>query len=133
MAMQETMDAKEELTMDTSVAHEETLADVLSARARRTPMDRLVLDMIGGVLIAAATLWARPTAWVPLLAAAACFAFYGCWAVTERRLHTEPGRPTPAVSPAWHVVRQASAVLGLTAFVTLLFALLGVALGPMIS
>lgn len=119
--------------MDASFAREETLADVLGARARRTPMDRLVLDVVGGLLIGAAAIWAKPPAWFPLAAASACFIFYGCWAVTERRVHAQAHSPSEAFSPAWRFVRQASAGLGLAAFVTLLFALLGIALGPMIS
>lgn len=118
---------------DASVIPEQTLAEVLGARARRTPMDRLILDIAGGVLIGAAALWARPPAWFPLLTAAACIACYGCWAVTERQLHANPSNPEPIASPAWRFARQASAVLGLTAYVTMLFALLGLALGPIKS
>jgi hypothetical protein len=40
-----------------------SLSEVLSARARRTPHDRLLLDVGGGVLIAVAAVWARPTGW----------------------------------------------------------------------
>lgn len=116
--------------MDASIARDETLADVLGARARRTPFDRLVLDVAGGVLIGAAAVWARPTAWVPLLAAALCFVGYGCWAFTERHAQATPDA---VATLRWRIARYASAALGLSAFVTLLFALLGIALGPMIS
>ncbi len=119
--------------MDASIVPEETLSDVLGARARRTPMDRLVLDVVGGTLIGAAAIWARPPAWFPLLAAAACFVCYGCWAVTERRSLADPNAVAPVTGAAWLFVRKASAALGLVAFVTLLFALLGLALGPIIS
>lgn len=119
--------------MEASVVSEKTLADVLGARARRTPMDRLVLDVVGGVLIGAAAAWARPPAWFPLLTAAACFACYGCWAIAERRLHPDPSTPPTVASPAWHFARQTAAVLGIAAYVTLLFALLGLALGPIKS
>ena len=119
--------------MDTSVVSEKTLADVLGARARRTPVDRLVLDVVGGLLIGAAAVWARPAAWFPLLAAALCFACYGCWALTERRLHPDLDRPVMPVGPTWRAVRHVSAVLGIAAYVTLLFAVLGLALGPIKS
>jgi hypothetical protein len=119
--------------MDASVVSEKSLADVLGARARRTPVDRLVLDVVGGLLIGAAAVWARPFAWFPLLAAALCFACYGCWAITERRLHPETSSPVSPVGPAWRVVRQVAAVLGIVAYVTLLFAVLGLALGPIKS
>lgn len=119
--------------MDASIAPEETLADVLGARARRTPFDRLILDVAGGLLIGAAAIWARPPAWVPLLAASACFAFYGCWAVIEQRMHADPSGAAETLPPLWRVARQAAALLGLVAFAILLFSLLGVALGPIIS
>lgn len=119
--------------METSVAPDETLADVLGARARRTPTDRLALDAIGGLLIGAAAIWARPKGWFPLLAAASCFACYGCWAFAERRLNPATEATASATGPGWRVVWQVTAVLGLLAFVTLLFALLGVGLGPLIS
>lgn len=118
---------------DASVVPEQTLSEVLGARALRTPLDRLVIDIVGGILVGGAAIWARPPAWFPLLTAAACFACYGCWAVTERRLHADPNNPSPVSSPAWRFARQASAVLGLAAYVTMLFALLGLALGPIKS
>lgn len=119
--------------MEASTTSGATLADVLGARARRTPSDRLVLDIIGGIMVSAAAIWARPTGWFSLLAAALCFACYGCWAFTERRRSAAPeGAPAPT-SVSWRVLRQVSAVLGLAAFVMLLFALLGIALGPIKS
>lgn len=119
--------------MNASLAPDETLAQVLGARARRTPMDRLALDVAGGVLIGAAAIWARPTGWFALLSAALCFACYGCWAFTERRRHADAAEPGSDTGTAWRIARQLSAVLGIAAFVALLFAILGIALGPMIS
>lgn len=115
--------------MDASIAPDETLAGVLGARVRRTPMDRLVLDVTGGVLVGAAAIWARPTGWFALFSLALCFACYGCWAFTERRRQMAE----PDLGPGWRIARQLSAVVGITAFVALLFALLGIALGPIKS
>lgn len=123
------MDSSSQPTVDTP----ETLAAVLGARARRTPGDRLAIDIAGGLLVAAAAIWARPPGWFPLVAASVCLASYGCWAFSERRAWIDAAQPPAALSAAWRAARQASAALGLAAFVTLLFALLGVALGPMIS
>lgn len=109
------------------------LAELLSARARRTPRERLALDVIGGALIAAAALWARPGGWVALAAAGACVSSYGVWALAERRLLP---RPWPEVEPhrgLWRAVQGAAALLGVAAFVLFLFAALGVALGPIKS
>jgi len=117
--------------MVSAIAPDETLAGVLRARAKRTPEDRLFLDVIGGLLIAAATVWARPTGWLSLLAAATCFVCYGLWAFAERRLSAMADAASEG--PAWRVTRRVSAVVGMTAFITLLFALLGIALGRQIS
>lgn len=113
--------------METSTLPQETLAEVLGARARRTPSDRLVIDVVGGVLIAAASIWARPLGWFPLLAVAACFACYGTWALAERRA------ASAVRAGAWRILARAAGAFGVLAFVLLLFVLLGVALGPMIS
>lgn len=119
--------------MDASIAPRETLADVLGARARRTPADRLVVDIAGGLLIGAAAIWAQPPGWFALLCAALTFASYGAWALTEQRIHAGSGDPDEDIGMLWGTLRGFSTVIGLTTFVLLLFALLGVALGPMVS
>lgn len=110
-----------------------SLAELLGARARRTPMDRLVIDVVGGALVAAVALWARPAGSVFLAAVGLCFAGYGAWAIAERRL--EP-RPWPERIPGergWRVLHTVAAVIGLAAFVLVLFAALGLALGTIMS
>ena len=110
-----------------------SLAELLSARARRTPRDRLALDVIGGILIATTAGWARPSGWVVVAAAAGCFAFYGIWALAELRLLPRSW-PEPAPNERlWEAVQGAAAVLGLGSFVLLLIAALGVGLGPIKS
>lgn len=110
-----------------------SLSELLSARARRTPRDRLALDIAGGVLIALAAAWARPGGWVAIAAAAGCFACYGVWALAEVRLMA-PAWPDGAPrETVWRAVQGAAALLGIGAFVLLLFAALGVALGTIIS
>ena len=115
------------------IAPDETLADVLGARARRTPRLRLLLDVIGGVLIAAAAIWEQPPGWAVLAAAAGCFACYGCWAFSERHLHPSPDASPTTARRAWKALWHASAALGLLAFVLLLLVFLSVALGRIIS
>jgi hypothetical protein len=110
-----------------------SLAELLSARARRTPRDRLALDIIGGALVAAAALWARPAGWVVLTAAAVCFAAYGCWALAEVHLLPRPWPEETRHELAWHTLQAAAMIVGLAAFALLLFAALGVALGPIKS
>lgn len=119
--------------MDASVTPDETMTDVLGARARRSPLDRLVLDVVGGVLVAAAAFWARPAGWVPLSLAAACFCFYGVWALSVRRLDAAVRADAGSMPRGWKVTQQVAAAGGVVAFLALLFALLGVALGPITS
>ena len=110
-----------------------SLADVLSERARRTPIDRLGIDIVGGALIAGVALWARPWGWVPLVAAAICFTAYGTWAVAERRLQPVAWPSEIAHEGAWHAVRTSAAFIGIVAFCFLLLAMLGIGLGPIKS
>jgi hypothetical protein len=110
-----------------------SLAELLSARARRTPADRLMIDIVGGALVAIAAVWARPSGWVALLAAAICFVCYGAWAVAERRLITSTWTEHVEHESMWRMVHGASAFVGLGAFGLLLFACLGIALGTVVS
>jgi hypothetical protein len=110
-----------------------SLAELLSARARRTPADRLLIDIIGGGLVAVVALWARPAGWVALLAAATCFVAYGAWAIAERRLLPRPWPEETEHETIWRAVHVASAIVGLAAFGLLLFACLGIALGTIVS
>ena len=113
--------------MQASLLPDETLADVLGARAERTPTARLLLDIGGGILIAAVAIWARPLGWFLLAAVAGCVACYGTWAVARRRFRTA------ATPGGWRLLARIAGGLGIAAFVFLLFALLGVALGRQIS
>jgi hypothetical protein len=110
-----------------------SLAELLSARARRTPRDRLALDVIGGLLVAAAAAWARPSGWVVVVSAAACFAAYGVWGLAEVHLLPRPWPEQVTRAPLWRGVQALAALVGVAAFVLLLFAALGVALGPIKS
>ncbi len=110
-----------------------SLAELLSARARRTSRDRLALDVAGGALIAAAALWARPSGWVVVAAAAGCFAAYGIWAFAELRLLPRPWPEREPHASLWRTVQAGAAIVGIGSFVLLLFAALGLALGTIIS
>lgn len=110
-----------------------SLAEVLSARARRTPRDRLVVDVVGGLAIAAVAAWARPGGWVALGAAAGCLASYGIWALAEVKLLPRPWPEQTPHAAWWRGLQQVAALLGVGAFVLFLFAALGFALGPIKS
>ncbi len=110
-----------------------SLSELLSARARATPLERLFIDLVGGALVLAAAVWAQPRGWVVLAAAALCFLSYGSWAIAERRLQQRewPDRIPPA--SLWRALQGVASVTGIAAFVLLLFAALGLALGSLIS
>lgn len=110
-----------------------TLSEVLSARARRTPRDRLVVDIVGGALIAGAAAWARPGGWVALAAAACCLGAYGLWALAEVQLLPRSWPERIRFERTWRVLQPSAALVGIAAFVVFLFAALGVALGPIKS
>jgi hypothetical protein len=110
-----------------------SLSELLSARARRTPADRLLIDIVGGALVAAVSLWARPAGWVALLAVATCFLSYGAWAIAERRLLPPAWPARIEHESAWRALHTTSAFIGLAAFGLLLFACLGIALGTIVS
>lgn len=110
-----------------------SLAELLSARARRTPRDRLVLDIVGGLLVAAVAVWARPGGWVVLTAAATCFVAYGAWALAELKLLSVPWPERVPREGLWRALQGGAAFLGVGAFILLLFAGLGVGLGSIKS
>lgn len=110
-----------------------SLAEILRDRAHRTPHDRLLIDIVGGVLVVAVAAWARPAGWVALAAAAACFCAYGAWAIADRHLRPRPWPESVPNEALWSAVRGAMAVVGIAAFALLLFATLGIALGPIKS
>ena len=110
-----------------------SLAEILSARARTAAPSRLALDVLGGAAIATTAAWARPAGWLALASAATCFFCYGLWAITERQLLSEPWRLPRVAERTYRGLHAAAAIVGMTAFVLLLLALLGIGLGPIIS
>jgi hypothetical protein len=111
----------------------ESLGEVLDRRARRTPPSRLAIDIIGGVLIVAAAAWARMGPWLALVGAGAALAAYGTWARAAQHLAEEPWRLPKPVERRWRLLQAVTAPIGIAGFVLLLFALLGVGLGRLIS
>lgn len=117
----------------TQSSSEASLAEVLGARAKRTPMDRLLIDLVGGGLVMLVAVWARPSGWVVLAAAAGCLLAYGAWAIAERKLLAVPWPESVPHEQVWRAVRGGAAVVGIAAFVLLLFAAMGLALGSIVS
>src|SRR5688572_30657718 len=101
-----------------------SLPDILRDRARRTPLDRLGIDAVGGAVILAASIWGRPPAWTLIASVAAVFLGYGIWAIADRFL-------TPAAWPErnervmmWRAVRGAGSVVGIAGVVAFLLSAL---------
>ena len=110
-----------------------TLGEILRDRARRTPMDRLAIDIVGGALILAACAWARFPGWGLIASSAAAFLGYGSWAYADRRL-------APVAWPArnervalWRTVQGVGSVVGISGVVAFLFVALGYMMGRIIS
>ena len=113
--------------MPAPIRPDETLADVLGTGSERTPTSRLLLEFIGGLLVGMVAIWARPTGWVGLATLSVCVACYGAWALARRRARRL------GAATAWAVVERITGPLGVAAFIFLLFVLLGIALGTLIS
>ncbi len=121
------------MTATISADSRATLGEILSLRARTAAPSRLALDVAGGAAIAATAAWAKPAGWLAIASAAICFLCYGLWAISERRLLSEPWRLSRPVELTYRGLHAATAMVGLAAFVALLLALLGIGLGPIIS
>jgi len=114
---------------DPHVASDASLAEVLSRRARRTPTSRLWIDVVGGAALVLAAAWARPRAWAAILGGGLCLAAYGLWAFAELRLFSAPWLLPPRTEARWRAARAVAGVIGVLAFLLLLFGLLSVGLG----
>lgn len=119
--------------MTASLPPDATLAEVLSYRARNTPQSRLIIDIAGGLAIAALTLWAQPSGWVTITSAAVCFAAYGAWGWVDQALAALTAPIGDSAIRRWRMLQQVVAVIGLGAFGLFLVAGLGIALGKFIS
>lgn len=110
-----------------------SLAEFLHARALASAPSRLVIDFVGGALVAGAALWARPPGWAVLASAGLCLSMYGVWAVSERRLKADSPDLSVVSEFVWLAARTSAALLGLASLGALLFSLLALALGRWIS
>lgn len=109
-----------------------SLVEVLSARAKRTPTSRLIIDAFGGAAVGAAAFWARPFGWFALIGAGAALFAYGVWALAERRLESDD-RLSEHSAFALEMLQRAAAPVGIAGFLALLLGGLAIAFGPIIS
>ena len=113
-------------------AREETLGDFLAARARSASELRLVGDAAFSIFAAVAVgVWRGPL-WDVRIATALCFLAFGVWGVADRDLVRRPEASRRALLVP-RVTRVAAAILGFGAAAYLVMALLGRAIGRVIS
>ena len=111
---------------------EQGLTEFLSDRAHRASDTRLALDVAIGVVGAVVAIVRRPWAWPVLLGAALCFLAFGAWAIADRELADRQLEHGPAARTL-RAVRAVSAMVGALAGAEMLLAILGIALGTIIS
>jgi hypothetical protein len=110
-----------------------SLPDALAARARAASDVRLGMDVVGGVVAAAAIMVWRPAAWLVPFSAAVCFAAFGLWGIADRKKREHAGEGQNTVVRALRFARVVTAVVGAAAAVTLIFGALAIALGTFTS
>lgn len=112
--------------------HEETLGEFLASRARRASDSRLALTAIAAVLAGISVAAARGPLWDVRISGVLCLFAFGLWGLADRDLarSTAPSRP---VSLLLRITRTVSATVGFAAAAYLMMALLGRALGRIIS
>jgi hypothetical protein len=110
-----------------------TLAELLSARARRASPRRLTIDIVGGVIAAGIIYWAQPKGWVILFSAAVCLAAYGCWGFADRQVPKSLLVVPQGRHHVWRAARGLAGLIGVLSFATALVVFLGFALGKMQS
>jgi hypothetical protein len=119
-------------TLESPRSPEASLTEFLVERARAASDTRLLIDAIGGLLVAVTFgIWQIP-AWYLLSALGACFLFYGVWAVARRELDD-----LPAEAPRQRVIPRAIAIIGAVggfgALAFLMLAVLAKLIGRVIS
>lgn len=114
------------------MSSEQGLTEFLSDRAHRASDTRLALDVSLGVVGVAVAIVRRPWGWPVLLGAALCFLAFGGWAIADRELSERPTDHGP-LARTLRTVRVIAVALGTLAGAELLLAMLGIALGTIIS
>ena len=109
-----------------------SLPEFLRERARGSSDTRLAADVIVGLVAVMAFAFWRVPGWHILVAAGACFLFYGTWAIAGRELAESPetaGRKRLLLK----ALAAAFAVFGIAAAVYLMLAVVALLIGRVIS
>ena len=109
-----------------------SLPVLLANRARNASDSRLALDAGGGLVVAATLLVWRPAWWILPVCAALCFAAFGMWGIADREL-LEPKGANASRDRLLSVLRTFAAAMGSLAALVLIFGVLGLLLGTIVS
>jgi hypothetical protein len=130
------MDTRPSVTVpspiETARDREETLGEFLATRARRASDTYLAGHAITAVLAAVAIAAWRGPLWDVRLSIAVCFLSFGIWGVADRDIAQQESASRPT-RWALRATRVIAAVCGFAAGAYLMMALLGRALGRIIS
>ncbi|PYP78023.1 MAG: hypothetical protein DMD35_12715 [Gemmatimonadetes bacterium] len=119
--------------MNPALRPDASLSEFLVARARAASDGRLVLDVVGGSLLAIGVATWRPTGWISLAGVALSLVAFGFWGIADRELRERAHGSSSATVRVLRAVRAAATLVGVLSALTALFAGLGVALGVWIS
>ena len=121
--------------IDTVPRPDANLLELLAARARHASDGRLVANAVAGMAAVTAAIVIRAfagPAWELLLALGIVLFSYAAWGIADREL-AERGHSAPRVAAALWAVRWVAAVAGLASAAFVALALMGRALGTIIS
>jgi len=126
------VDNADATVVDTTDQREETLGEFLATRARRASESLLVGHAITAVLAAVAIAAWRGPLWDVRMSVAMCFLAFGVWGIADRDLQHHP-TGSRSLLLGIRTARVVAAALGFAAVAYLMLALMGRALGTIIS
>jgi hypothetical protein len=119
--------------MNPALRPDASLVEYLVARARAASDGRLVLDALGGLLLALTIAVWRPVAWPSFAGVCLALAAFGFWGIADRELRDRAGAARSFTTRALGVARGAVAAIGFLSAALALFSGLGIMLGTWIS
>ena len=119
--------------VNSTMRSEASLTEVLAERARGASDGRLVLDVVGGLLLALVFVLWRPTAWLIPFGVGVVFLSFGAWGIADREIAERTASRVERMIPVLRAGRAVAVVVGTLALLMSLFGALAVALGTWIS
>ena len=110
----------------------ENLPELLKGWARDASDDWLLFDVAAAALAITGVLFWRPWGWRAMIAAAVCVAAFGAWGLADRELF-ERGAAAGTLPKLLRAGRVVAEVVGWLGLITLVFSVLGLAIGTWIS